>query len=210
MEETVDAISRAVCSLICQGQYPDKIIIGEDAFNEVVVQMKKRGMEGLKVNLMGQYTLLFGMRIEIDQEKKKRIDFEKDGHIISASVLDPYEWFAKEVEEKKFYRFSEGFFSYFGMASNIERYRIVTEEGKEIMSSKTYQRCERFWEACNGIYKDENGEHRIYIEDKTSQSTLDEKVYTKAKLDDLSEKMHQGHIEQEEQGVRFRRIGHGR
>jgi len=113
MEEMVDAISRAVRSLSCPRQYPDKIIIGEDAFNEVVAQMKKRWMEGLRVNLKGQYTSLFGMRIEIDKENKNRIDFEKDGRIISASVLEPYEWFAKEVHEKKFYRYSDGFFSYF-------------------------------------------------------------------------------------------------
>lgn len=55
-----------------------------------------------------------------------------------------------------------------------ERYRIVTEEGKEIMSSRTYQGCERYWDACNGIYEDEDGEHRIFIEDRNSPKPSEE------------------------------------
>lgn len=143
MEEMVDAINRAVRSLSCPKQYPDKIIIGEDAFNEVVAQMKKRWMEGLKVNLMGQYTSLFGMRIEIDKENKNRIDFEKDGHIISASVLDSYEWFAKEVQEKKFYRFSDGFFSYYvdgvpGVESISDEKDICVDKESDDLSQKMH------------------------------------------------------------------------
>lgn len=45
------------------------------------------------------------------------------------------------------------------------KFRIVTEEGKEILKSETYAGCERYWNECNGIYEDESGEHRIYIEE---------------------------------------------
>lgn len=45
------------------------------------------------------------------------------------------------------------------------KFRIVTEEGKEILKSETYAGCERYWNGCNGIYEDESGEHRIYIEE---------------------------------------------
>jgi hypothetical protein len=44
-------------------------------------------------------------------------------------------------------------------------YKIVTDEGKEIMRTETYKGCESYWNACNGIYEDENGEHYIYIEE---------------------------------------------
>lgn len=44
-------------------------------------------------------------------------------------------------------------------------YKIVTDEGKEIMRAETYKGCESHWNACNGIYEDENGEHYIYIEE---------------------------------------------
>lgn len=46
------------------------------------------------------------------------------------------------------------------------KYRIVTKEGKEIMKSETYAGCENYWNACNGIYIDDNcEEHYIYIEE---------------------------------------------
>lgn len=42
-------------------------------------------------------------------------------------------------------------------------YRIITEEGNEIMRANE-QGCVNYWNACNGIYEDENGEHYIYIQ----------------------------------------------
>ena len=45
------------------------------------------------------------------------------------------------------------------------KYRIITEEGKELLATETYMGCENYWNGCNGIYEDENGEHRIYIEE---------------------------------------------
>ena len=45
------------------------------------------------------------------------------------------------------------------------KFRIVTEEGKEILKSETYAGCENYWNACSGIYEDEDGEHYIYIEE---------------------------------------------
>lgn len=45
------------------------------------------------------------------------------------------------------------------------KYRIITEEGKEILKSETYSGCERYWNACDGIYFDEDGAHYIYIEE---------------------------------------------
>ena len=44
-----------------------------------------------------------------------------------------------------------------------DNYRIITEEGKEIMRANE-QGCVNYWNACNGIYEDEQGEHYIYIE----------------------------------------------
>lgn len=44
-------------------------------------------------------------------------------------------------------------------------YRIVTDEGKEIKRTETYEGCDHYWESCNGIYTDETGEHYIYIEE---------------------------------------------
>lgn len=38
-----------------------------------------------------------------------------------------------------------------------EKYRIVTEDGKEILRTETYAGCESYWNACNGIYEDESG-----------------------------------------------------
>ena len=49
--------------------------------------------------------------------------------------------------------------------SKMTTYRIITEEGKEILKSNTYAGCENYYNACNGIYEDENGEHYIYIEE---------------------------------------------
>lgn len=49
-------------------------------------------------------------------------------------------------------------------------YRIITDENKEIMRAETYAGCERYWNACNGIYEDESGEHRIYIEEICNKS----------------------------------------
>lgn len=46
----------------------------------------------------------------------------------------------------------------------MKKFRIVTEEGKEIMVAE-YKGCESYWNACNGIYIDEDGEHNIYIEE---------------------------------------------
>lgn len=47
----------------------------------------------------------------------------------------------------------------------MNKFRIITDEGKEIMTAETYKGCENYWNACNGIYEDETGEHRIYIEE---------------------------------------------
>ena len=44
-----------------------------------------------------------------------------------------------------------------------EKYRIVTEDGKEILRTETYAGCESYWNACNGIYEDESGEHYLSI-----------------------------------------------
>ena len=46
-----------------------------------------------------------------------------------------------------------------------EKYRIVTEDGKEILRTETYAGCESYWNACNGIYEDESGEHYLSIEE---------------------------------------------
>lgn len=45
------------------------------------------------------------------------------------------------------------------------RYRIITDDGREILRSETYAGCENYWNACGGIYEDETGEHYIYIEE---------------------------------------------
>lgn len=44
-------------------------------------------------------------------------------------------------------------------------YRIITDERKEIKRTETYEGCNNYWEACNGIYEDETVEHYIYIEE---------------------------------------------
>lgn len=44
-------------------------------------------------------------------------------------------------------------------------YRIITDDGREILRSETYAGCERYWIGCSGIYEDETGEHYIYIEE---------------------------------------------
>lgn len=46
----------------------------------------------------------------------------------------------------------------------MKEYRIITEEGIEILRAN-YNGCERYYDACNGIYEDEDGEHYIYIEE---------------------------------------------
>ena len=46
-----------------------------------------------------------------------------------------------------------------------ENYRIVTEDGKEILRAEAYAGCKRYYNACNGIYEDENGEHYLSIEE---------------------------------------------
>lgn len=53
---------------------PNRIIIGEDAFNNLKAEMKERFAYGLKVNLKSEYTSLFGMEIEIDYVNKNRIE----------------------------------------------------------------------------------------------------------------------------------------
>lgn len=45
------------------------------------------------------------------------------------------------------------------------KYRIITEEGKEILKSESYTGCERYFDQCGGIYEDETGEHYIFIEE---------------------------------------------
>lgn len=55
--------------------YPSKIIIGEDAFESLKEEMHKRFAMGLKVNLQGEYTSLFGMKIEIDHNDKQRVEY---------------------------------------------------------------------------------------------------------------------------------------
>lgn len=47
----------------------------------------------------------------------------------------------------------------------MKGFRVVTETGKEIMRTESYTACENYWNACNGIYEDENGEQYIYIEE---------------------------------------------
>lgn len=49
----------------------------------------------------------------------------------------------------------------------MKNYIIVTEEGKKVLITEptTYRACEREWNACGGIYEDENGEHYIYIKE---------------------------------------------
>lgn len=47
----------------------------------------------------------------------------------------------------------------------MKKFRVVTETGKEIMRAESYTACENYWNACNGIYEDENGEQYIYIEE---------------------------------------------
>lgn len=44
-------------------------------------------------------------------------------------------------------------------------FRIITDDRKEILRSESYVGCENYWNACNGIYEDETGEHYIYIEE---------------------------------------------
>ena len=46
----------------------------------------------------------------------------------------------------------------------MANYRIITEEGNEILKAN-YEGCESYWNACNGIYEDETGEHYIFIEE---------------------------------------------
>ena len=48
---------------------------------------------------------------------------------------------------------------------DIMKYRIITDDGIEILRSETYAGCERYWNACGGVYVDENGEHHIFIEE---------------------------------------------
>lgn len=45
------------------------------------------------------------------------------------------------------------------------KYRIITEEGKEILRSESYAGCERYFDKFGGIYEDETGEHYIFIEE---------------------------------------------
>lgn len=45
------------------------------------------------------------------------------------------------------------------------RFKVVTEEGKEIMKAETYKGRESYWNSCNGIYEDEDGEHYLHIEE---------------------------------------------
>lgn len=54
--------------------------------------------------------------------------------------------------------------------SIMKKFRIVTEEGKQIITSETYAGCERYWNACNGIYEDEDGKHYIYIEEMAEEN----------------------------------------
>lgn len=47
----------------------------------------------------------------------------------------------------------------------MDKYRIITEEGKELFKTKTYEGAERLYDMYDGIYEDEDGEHRIYIDE---------------------------------------------
>lgn len=48
----------------------------------------------------------------------------------------------------------------------MDKFRIVTAEGKTIKTTETYAGANMFWEYCNGIIEDENGkQHYIYIEE---------------------------------------------
>lgn len=46
----------------------------------------------------------------------------------------------------------------------MKQYRVITEEGTEIMRASE-RGCESYWNSCDGIYIDENGEHYLYIEE---------------------------------------------
>lgn len=61
------------------------------------------------------------------------------------------------------------------------RFRIVTEEGKQIMASETYAGCERYWNMCNGVYTDESGEHCIYIEEVKQEETVSNNIINDTK-----------------------------
>lgn len=56
--------------------YPAKIVLGEDVYERIINEIRRRGIYGLKVNLMGRPVELFGMDIEIDKYCRNRIAFE--------------------------------------------------------------------------------------------------------------------------------------
>jgi hypothetical protein len=73
-------IDKAVREYRMKNQYPNKIIIGINALNELSEEMKSKFAMGLKVNLQGEYVSLFGMTIEKDYVNKDKIQF---GYIIT-------------------------------------------------------------------------------------------------------------------------------
>lgn len=44
----------------------------------------------------------------------------------------------------------------------MKMYKLATTDGKVIMTG-SHAACERYWDACAGLYEDEEGEHYIYI-----------------------------------------------
>lgn len=44
-------------------------------------------------------------------------------------------------------------------------YKIITESGRVIKEGLNESGADRFWESCNGIWEDENGEEYIYIKE---------------------------------------------
>lgn len=52
------------------------------------------------------------------------------------------------------------------MKEYYAKYRVITENGKELVRYDTYYACESFWNSLHGVWEDENGkEVRIYIEE---------------------------------------------
>lgn len=70
----LENVDKAVRLFSLNKNYPNKIIIGIDSFNELKTEMKNRLALGLKVNLKGEYVSLFGMNIEIDNVNKNRLE----------------------------------------------------------------------------------------------------------------------------------------
>ena len=52
------------------------------------------------------------------------------------------------------------------MKEYYAKYRVITENGKELVRYDTYYACESFWDSLNGVWEDEDGnEVSIYIDE---------------------------------------------